>query len=256
MLQAESAAEWLRCPQGKVKQALEKLAYEVHGRQENTTGTADIAEGELVAALQAAAGDSDLRPARVVEYIRDRAGLLTNRGEGVYSFPHRTFQEYMAARYLTETGFPNLLARLVRADPERWREVLLLAGAKAAHGASYAAWSLVARLCPRPCTPGAAQDADWWAALLAGQLLAETGIYRGLRPDEEPGDVETLEKVRSSLVALVSGGHLPPVDRAAAGRGLGQLGDPRPGVGVKNGIPDIDWVDVGADPFKMGGDGL
>jgi formylglycine-generating enzyme required for sulfatase activity len=35
---------------------------------------------------------------------------------------------------------------------------------------------------------------------------------------------------------------------------LGRLGDPRPGVGLKDGLPDIDWCDVEAGPFVMGSD--
>ena len=214
-----------------------------------------------MAALLAAADDPELKPARVVEYIRDRAGLLSNQGEGVYSFPHRTFQEYMAARYLTANGFPDLLVKLVAEDPERWREVLLLAGAKVARGTPYAAWSLVTRLCPLACEDehrSSATDADWWAALLAGQLLVETGIFRNLDPDYDIADLETLAKVRGWLTALVEGEHLPPVDRAAAGQALGLLGDERPGVGVIDGVPDIAWSDViEPGPFVMGGgDGL
>jgi formylglycine-generating enzyme required for sulfatase activity len=56
-------------------------------------------------------------------------------------------------------------------------------------------------------------------------------------------------------MALVSGGHLPPIDRAIAGRALGWLGDERPGVGVKNGVPDIDWIEIEAGSFIMGGQG-
>lgn len=255
VLQTESMAEWLRCPQVQVRTALEKLAYDVHRQQETTTGTADIAEGALVVALMHAAQDPDLKQERVIQYMRDRAGLLTNRGEGIYSFPHRTFQEYLAARYLTENGFPNALVKLVRTDPERWREVLLLAGAKVARGTPYAAWSLVARLCPQACDAERvhkATDSDWWAALLAGQLLVETGIYTKLDSTEDLTDLETLGRIRGWLQALVGGGHLPPVDRAAAGRALGWLGDERPGVGIRNGLPDIDWVSIEPGPFIMG----
>lgn len=255
VLQTESMAEWLRCPQAQVRIALEKLAYDVHRQQETATGTADIAEGELVVALMHAAQDPDLKQERVIQYMRDRAGLLTNRAEGIYSFPHRTFQEYLAARYLTENGFPNGLVKLVRTDPERWREVLLLAGAKVARGTPYAAWSLVARLCPQACDAvrvPKATESDWWAALLAGQLLVETGIYTKLDPTEDLTDLETLARVRGWLQHLVGGGYLPPVDRASAGRALGWLGDERPGVGVRNGLPDLDWVTVEPGPFLMG----
>lgn len=255
VLQTESMAEWLRCPQAQVRTALEKLAYDVHRQQETATGTADIAEGALVVALMHAAQDPDLKQERVIQYMRDRAGLLTNRGEGIYSFPHRTFQEYLAARYLTENGFPNQLVKLVRTDPERWREVLLLAGAKVARGTPYAAWSLVARLCPQACDGARlpkATDSDWWAALLAGQLLVETGIYTKLDPTEDLTDLETLARVRGWLQHLVGGGYLPPVDRAAAGRALGWLGDERLGVDVHHGLPDIDWVMVEPGPFIMG----
>ena len=55
-------------------------------------------------------------------------------------------------------------------------------------------------------------------------------------------------------MALVSGGHLPPVDRAAAGRALGWIGDERPGVGVVDGLPDIVWCEVEEGPFVMGSD--
>jgi formylglycine-generating enzyme required for sulfatase activity len=55
-------------------------------------------------------------------------------------------------------------------------------------------------------------------------------------------------------VALLAGGHLPPDERAAAGRALAVLGDPRPGVvGLDaDGAPDLQWCYVPPGPFVMG----
>src|ERR1019366_4433160 len=171
VLQTESAAEWFQAPQSEVRKALEEAAFEAHRTQREQAGAADIPEERLVAALLRVAG-SGVHYAQVLDFVRDRAGLIINRGERVYSFPHRTFQEYLAARYLTITGFPAKLVELVWADPERWREALLLAGAKVARGTPFAAWSLIGKLCPEPCAPSvitAASDNDyrWRAGLRA-----------------------------------------------------------------------------------------
>ena len=131
-----SLVEWLRVDQQAMRQTLNRLAFEVHRDQPALVGTADIAEEKLGPALLALTQhpDPDLRPARLIEYLRDRTGLLELRGIGVYAFPHRTFQEYLAACYLTDVGFPDDLAALLRAEPNRWRGVTLLAGAKAVRG--------------------------------------------------------------------------------------------------------------------------
>lgn len=85
MLQSASAAEYFAAPRARIREALEAVAFTVHREQEETTGSADIHEAQLVTALLKVS-TPDTRPARVLEYIRDRAGLLINRGEGVYSF--------------------------------------------------------------------------------------------------------------------------------------------------------------------------
>src|ERR1019366_9088630 len=151
VLQTESAAEWFHAPQSEVRKALEEAAFEAHRTQPEQKGAADIQEEKLVAALLRVAG-SGVHHAQVLEYIRDRAGLIINRGERVYGFPHRTFQEYLAARHLTVTGFPAKLVELVCAHPDRWREVLLLAGAGAPRP-PFAGWALFGKLCPEPCPP-------------------------------------------------------------------------------------------------------
>src|SRR5262249_10521671 len=94
-------------------------------------GVADIKQGDLVDGLMRISENPEVNPALLVRYLSDRAGLLLERGVGVWSFPHRTFQEYLAACHLTK-DFPDEIAVRVRAEPERWREAALLAAAKAA----------------------------------------------------------------------------------------------------------------------------
>lgn len=248
---ALSVHEWLQAPQQKIRQALEELAYRAHAQQATLDATARIAESDIVDALLKAAG-RDARPGRLADYIQNRAGLLIDHGNGWHSFPHRTIQEYLAACYLTRTNFPKQLATLVRAEPQRWREVLLLAGEKAVRGAPYAAWALVDRLCPVPYTnTTTATESDWWMALLAGRLLVRTELYRAEALDMS--ERQTIDTVKGWLLALLATTVLPAADRVIAGADLGVMGDPRRGVGLTQaGLPEIDWIEIPAGPFLMG----
>lgn len=239
-----SAQEFLKLTaRADIEKAIAKLAYQVHASQGHQQGVADISEGQLLAALNSISKDTN--PALLAEYVRDRAGLLTHHGEGVYRFPHRTFQEYLAARHLADLGADEI-ARHVRDDPGRWREAYLLAGAKVARGAQWAAWAVAHTTCP--AVPGEkAADIDWLCSSLAAQLLVETGVEAATG-----SAVNTRKTVVDALVKLVTLGKLDPVERARAGTSLGLLGDPRRGVGLKTGLPDFDWIEIPAGPFLYG----
>ena len=117
-------------------------------------------------------------------YLTNRAGLLIERQQGaVYAFPHRTFQEYLAACYLAATDFPYLLADRLREDDGRWREASLLAAARAVTGSPAPIWNLVAGFCPHDAP--VAQAASQSAVSPAGRCSTSpmrTGTRRSAQP--------------------------------------------------------------------------
>ncbi len=259
IVQQPSLAEWLRVDRDAVRVLLERLAYAAHAGQPELVGTADVPEGDLLSGLLRLSRNPAVNPAQLVDYLSQRAGLLLPRGEGIYTFPHRTFQEYLAACYLTDHEYPDTVAELARGAPNRWREVALLAGAKAARGTASAVWSLVEALCYEEFAPGATlPEAAAYGALLAGQALVESAALDEISPRNE----KKVKRVQAHLARLLERGGLNAVERAQAGVLLAQLGDPRPGVGclevrrtsasAAHLIPDLLWCEIPAGPFLMG----
>jgi len=256
-----SLSELLNIDKDRLRQVLSALAFDAHARQPELAGTADIAEQDLVSGLMRVSQIRDLTPVKLpvklVDYLSNRAGLLVPRGVGVYTFPHRTFQEYLAACHLTDQDdYPDNIAELAGKTPNRWREVLLLAAAHASNVAPMI-WALTEALCfQEPSESAGITDA--WGALLAAQALQETADLSRI----SPRNAAKLERVRRWLVAILTEQvglkpeePFPAVERALAGRLLAKLGDPRPGVGLgENGLPDIAWCEVPAGSFLMGSD--
>ena len=220
-----SLAEYLKVDQTKVRGVLEALAFEAHCAQPELTGTADIAEDALAGNLLRLSSDPTVKgnPALLMEYLQNRAGVLYPRGVGVHTFPHRSFQEYLAACYLTDDDYPDKIAQFARVDPDRWREVALLAGAKAAKGAAFALWSLVDALCDsEPDATTASRDAVW-GAQIAAQAIIEIADLSRLNFSNQ----RKLARVRQWLMKLLRDERLPVTERALAGDNLATLGDPR-----------------------------
>ncbi|WP_281168032.1 SUMF1/EgtB/PvdO family nonheme iron enzyme [Thioflavicoccus mobilis] len=249
-----------------LRAALERLAFEAHRAQGAARPAedapdwpaADIGQAQL---LDTFAGHcpEDLNPRVLLGYLEERAGLLIARREGVYAFPHRSFQEYLAACHLARTApdFGLALRDRVRAAPAWWREVFLLGVGKKRQGGLGGAVNLVNCLVPLepddPATPAPA-DLDWRLAALGAAALVELRL--GPADPAEPHFATVVRRLRRWLVALLVAGALPPKPRAEAGDLLARLGDPRRGVGVRrnagHALPDIDWVEIPAGPFVMG----
>lgn len=224
-IEQPSLVEWLQTDQEAVRRFLHRLAFSAHHDQPTLEGTADIAQTALVNGLLELAKTPNMQPQRLVEHLSNRAGLLEPRGEKVFAFPHRTFQEYLAACHLTEQDdFPQNVARLLRQEPNRWREVTLLAGAKATKGAAANAWALAEALClDTPPEQKMKDERGYWGALLAAQVLIENKRLATVAEHNQ----EKVERIRGWLTRALRHGVLPPTDRADAGDALALVGDPR-----------------------------
>jgi len=242
-----------------LKRALWRLAFEAHreGGAGDGEGLADIGELRLQKVLAGLHPQGSLDWAhRVIEAMRLRAGLLLERAPEIYTFPHRTFQEYLAGAHLSaQADFARQAARLAE-EGAFWREVVLLAVGRLVYlgGDTDKPLALVGELCPEQAVDG---DVVWRKGWLAGEVLVEAGLNR-VRESGLGRDLA--ERVRHRLADLLWLGRLGPVERAAAGRALARLGDPRPGIGVTSSLligegvslPDLVWCHVPSGPFTMG----
>ncbi len=250
-----NVAERLGIDASRLRQALERLAYEVHkDRGQTAEQAAPITDVELWQALSAERAqepkiDTKVDDQEVRAYLHQRSGILLGESPEVYRFPHRSYQEYFAACYLTQKRFPRQLVEELQADPKLWREVFLLAVGKMSDP-SFAAWALLEALVPRaPTAAVTADDPRFEHALCAGLAVDETGLWQNVQEQDEG----KLEKIRQWLQGALKLGALSPLDRAAAGRVLGRLGDQRKGIGLgADGVPEIDWVAIPPGPFLMG----
>ena len=211
-------------------------------------------------------------PDEFLNYIDQRAGLLVGKGGGddggagqiperrplSYHFPHRTFQEYLAGCYLV--SLPDVAEEYWQHAElgDGWDIAAQLGGEELYYNSSSGANTLLPvlyHLCPSDMP----QNKDDWRRLLWSAQLATlfnpVEIERHKR-GAESGIAYRKRLTERLLLVCEEKCELSISDRAAAARALGRLGDPRPGVGVKNGLPDIAWCQIEAGPFVMGGDGV
>jgi len=236
------------------------LAYAAHQQvhdgddAESVTG---IAEHDLLNELRAMhPKQSRDWAAEVVETMKLRAGLLLERTGGAFTFPHRTFQEYLAGVHLArQSNFTaETLACLARGD--FWRIVVLLAVGYLVHSNKdyEKPRLLVEELCPPE-----AQDTPeaWRRAWLAGEVLLELGLNRA---QNTPHGQRLLKRVRERLLQVVEAGKLTPRERLEAADILAALGDPRfdekrlhlPALLRGQPEPLLGFVKISAGTFTMG----
>ncbi|GAB4457716.1 MAG: hypothetical protein Kow0031_38460 [Anaerolineae bacterium] len=230
-----------------LKKVLWQLAFNAHA--EGATGEeqrlAGIGQWTLQKELAKLNGN-DLNWARdIIATIKLRAGLLLEREPEIFTFPHRTFQEYLAGAHLsTQARFARQATALAGQD-SFWREVILLAVGRLVYlsGDTDKPLVLVSELCPQAAPT---DERGWRNVWLAGEVLQEIGLKRVT--DCATGR-DLLARVRQRLAELAGQGHLPPRERAEAANVLAALSDPRPEL---TSLAGMRFCAVPPGPFWLG----
>ncbi|MCW5557574.1 MAG: SUMF1/EgtB/PvdO family nonheme iron enzyme, partial [Verrucomicrobiae bacterium] len=263
-----------KADENSLHRTLAQAAYEAHEAcpaDRRATGTADIPLDRLRALFcKLHSSESWDWAKEVIRTLQVRSGLLIPREEDVFCFPHRSFQEFMAALHLVkQPRWQRHAARLVE-DTGYWREVIKWAAGRTTHllddpGATIL---LLRELCP---SAEPSSSLEWRRLALAAEVLLEAQPAK--LADFEDGP-DTIRRIVGRLVRLLDQpvSDLTVKERALAAAALGRLGDPRTGVGVKarrvgqqsaERRPDFAWCGPDpqrpgepfpAGPFLMGGD--
>ncbi|WP_456429857.1 SUMF1/EgtB/PvdO family nonheme iron enzyme [Rhodocaloribacter sp.] len=239
----------------KVWPAMMRLAYEAHRTGAGGRKVADLPEGRALVILKNAScfGNVGLAEA-FLRYVDERAGLLVGRGgpegmEKVYTFPHRTFQEYLAGCRVFDGRPCEVLNRLrdLAAGGDTWRDAVEL-GVEERHyrGGPDGLHKLldvlyeIAEIEPENT---ANERVIFWGGLIADKLGREV-----FSRDKGGRGEAKLDAFLTLLSGRVRGALTTP-ERVRAGNILARLGDPRPEVIHPEATV---FIHVSAGPFWMG----
>ncbi|MGH1364919.1 MAG: SUMF1/EgtB/PvdO family nonheme iron enzyme [Calditrichia bacterium] len=215
---------YMKIGKEEIRKLLSLLAFEAIQDKEQAEGGLYISKDKLIRKLFDLNNNSSVNLADLEQYLSERSGILVPIGEDRYTFSHRTVQEYMAACHLTEKhNFPEEIAKLAREDPPRWREVVLLAAAKASFKLRNSIWLLCNALCVKAPTGMSRITENHWGGQLAAQALLET-----IPPDEIPETyLPVKKKLQNCLKSIISHSKFELNERILAGLNLAALGDNR-----------------------------
>ncbi|NWG21249.1 MAG: SUMF1/EgtB/PvdO family nonheme iron enzyme [Chloroflexi bacterium] len=163
---------------------------------------------------------------RFLDYADQRAGILQARDAGdAYVFPHQTFQEYLAGLHLVN-GVDFIAQIMARRTDDRWRVPIMLGiGHLVGEGALAMPFQLLRDLID---TDGQDEQRRQRDLVLAAEIAADVGWPRLERGGA--GMKQLRRDLAQRLARVVEGMVLPAAERVRAGKLLGDLGDPRPGV--------------------------
>ncbi|MEI7990558.1 MAG: SUMF1/EgtB/PvdO family nonheme iron enzyme, partial [Chloroflexota bacterium] len=247
--------------ENRIFAAMERLAYEAHTAGKGKDKEADLERGIALGILEQKEylGDPGLA-GKFLDYVDLRAGLLVGRGGDIlhpsqYSFPHRTFQEYLAGCYVLRLRNARTKLFELASEGDYWN-VAVQMGAEDLyynHRAFDKLIDLAYSLCPvNEKDSDTAKRALIWSGLIAALLGQDEILMDDLDPD---GGKSYLERVLQRLQTLMLNDISVPL-RVEAGNTLSSLGDLRfnPDFYFLPCDGNLGFIHIPAGPFLMGSD--
>lgn len=183
------------------------------------------------------------RPTNLDEFM----GLLFSSSPGNWQSAVQT--EELQGKVLDAATFEQLLARLQGNDPKLKQADWLKTLAQVLDAQQFMTLATRAGNFNALQAPKLQEQSDDKAHEKA---VAEAAFALALKP-EQRAVLGRDAILRDNTLRIVTTRKLAVPQRAEAGRLLGELGDPRQGVGLgQDGLPDIDWVPIPSGVFTLG----
>lgn len=260
-----NVAAWVADVMGRAAEMRVPEALHVHGYQGRQVGVqpvvTDMSRGEALVFLEQPAYLGDVGLAAVfLDYVDQRAGLLVGQGGGLdqqvtYTFPHRTFQEYLAACHLVGQRHPARVLFAHAGEGDSWNLVVRLGAEELRYNRPrpHELLDLAYSLCPETVSPEPkVQRAVLWSgimAMLAGRATIERDI------SSPRGGLDYMARLRPRLIELLHS-NLTTSEQANAKAILLHLGAWRFRADAWHlpYEPLLGFVEIPAGPFRMGSD--
>jgi len=240
---------------------LEQVAFDAQERRKSRDDAAMVLVTDILRALhrlgKGRVANDLLDHLSYQANILERVPVLEETYEGQYKFLHGTFQEYLAAcellyrsedqrppglPLLSNRRFPGGLAQRMIDAPVLWANVLRFAVDELLTRPRIADACTLLNHCCEPYRNG---KEGKQTALLALQVALDAKLLDKAKQVAATGYDILREDARRILLDYK---EFTPEQRDIAGRLLGSGPfpghDTRKGVGVKDGLPDIDWVPI------------
>jgi len=215
-----------------VRLALEHLAFTSHHAAKDEKKAADLPRHVALEILNGYFKSYGLAE-EFLRYLDQRSGLLQGRGGTIrqadtYTFPHRTFQEYLAGCYINRQSQHAKLRLLaeIACEGDYWDDVFQLSIEERVHiGKNPDLVELAAQMC-NFCDQASENGHRmiYWSARLE-QLLGEEHIHEY---DDPENNIITgrlyLSDLQEKLLPVATGIKLTPMERADAADALDCLG--------------------------------
>lgn len=232
---------------------MERLAFEAHQAGKADKANADLPRMRALEILEQKEYMQSLRLAEeFLDYVDQRTGLLKGNGGDLerptsYSFPHRTFQEYLAGCYMVRDRTPWREYYQRAAEGDHWSLASQLGAEELYYNrrAKHTVMDLAYQLMPAEVKT----EQDARAALWSAQVANIADVDEIKADTETPnGGEKYLASLPTRILPLLSG-SLTPIERAEAGRILAQVGDPREEVMT---IAKLTFCRIPTGEFMMG----